>query len=235
MPDEPLLAIRGVEKGILVERINRFTVAVKETRGGRLNCHLHDPGRLRHILRPGATVYYRNAWRPGRKTPCDIVAVEAGEILVLEDTRIPNKVLPSVLGLVLPGYEVAAREVQVNGMRVDFLASTPSGEIALIEAKATNLVEAGTALFPDAPSRRAHRQLEALAAASTAAEAHVFFTILRPDANRLRPHRRIDPVFARLLCSLRGKISYHAYTLHPVHAGGEILVYMGRVVPVEPC
>jgi len=233
----PLLVVDGVREARLLRRPNRFTVELETVEGAALACHLHDPGRLRHLLRPGARVLYRPAWRPGRRTSCDVAAVYDGDVVVLEDTRLPNRLLPAALPLLLPGYRVEASEAPINGTRVDFVASTPRGGLALIEVKGTNLVESGVALFPDAPSRRARRQLEALAvAAGSGSESHVVFTILRPDAGRLAPHRRVDPEFSRLLCGLRGRLRYHAYTVKPLlEPGGRLAVYMGRVVPVEPC
>jgi sugar fermentation stimulation protein A len=234
---EVLLEIRGVREARLLGRPARFTARLDAGGAERL-CHLHDPGRLRHLLRVGARVLYREAWRPGRRTSCDVVAVEApGGVLVLEDTRLPNRLLPAALPHVLPGYRVAGSEVQANGTRVDFVAQAPGGAMALVEVKGTNLVEDGVALFPDAPSRRAHRQLQALAAAAAAgaAEAHIVFTILRPDAGTLRPHRRVDPVFARLLCSLRGRLHYHAYRVEAVEDNDRLLVRYAGPVAVEPC
>ena len=231
-----LLEIRGVREARLRRRVARFTLEL-EADGERMLCHLHDPGRLRHLLRPGARVLYRPAWRPGRRTACDTVAVWDGGTLVLEDTRLPNRLLPRALPSILPGYRLEASERQVNGTRVDFVATSPRGTTALLEVKGTNLVEDAAALFPDAPSARAARQVEVLAAATRAGvEAHIVFTVLRPDAALLRPNRRVDPRLARLLCSLRGSLRYHAYTVNPVlEENGVLKIHMGARVPVEPC
>ena len=234
-----LLEVGGVRWARLLGRVNRFTVEVADGGGGsRRLCHLHDPGRLVHLLRPGARVLVRDAWRPGRRTSCDVVAVEHGGLLVLEDTRLPNKLFPRAAATLLPWLRVGASEVQVNGFRVDFAGSTVDGRPVLVEVKGTNLVEDGVALFPDAPSRRAVRQLEALASASSAgALGVVVFTVLRPDARLVAPNRAVDPVFASRLCALRGRLRYVAYTVEArLEDGGSVLrVYMGGRVPVEAC
>jgi len=237
---EPLLIFSNVGAGRLVARRARFTVEIEGEDGRTRLCHLHDPGRLRHLLRRGVRVYYRPVWRPGRRTSCDMVAVDDGDVLVLEDTRVPNLVVPRVIGgpALLPGYRLEAREAQVAGLRVDFVASAPDGKLALVEAKGTNLAVGGAALFPDAPSRRAWRQLEALAASTSAGvEAHVVFVALRPDVDIVAPNRVVDLRFSRLLCSLRGRIRYHGLRLAPVLdvERRRIFVASAEPIPVEPC
>jgi len=237
---EPLLVFSRVESGRLVARWARFTVEIEGEDGGTRLCHLHDPGRLRHLLRRGVRVYYRPVWRPGRRTSCDVVAVDDGGVLVLEDTRVPNLVVPRVIGgpALLPGYRLEAREAQVAGLRVDFVASAPDGRLALVEAKGTNLAVGGAALFPDAPSRRAWRQLEALAASTGAGvEAHVVFVALRPDVDVVVPNRAVDPRLSRLLCGLRGRISYHGLRLSPTLDAERRLIVVALAEPilVEPC
>ena len=237
MSSQPLLVVEAVKPGRFVKRKQRFTAEILGESGERRLCHLHDPGRLRHILRPGARLLYREAWRPGRRTSCDVVAAVTPEgVLALEDTRLPNRLLPEALPRLLPGYTILRPEAWVNGTRVDFAAQAPSGALALIEVKGTNLAKGGVAFFPDAPSRRARRQLEALAAAATeGAEAHIVFTVLRPDARVLRPSRAVDPALARLLCALRERLHYHAYTVEPRLAGDRLEVHMGDVIQVKPC
>ncbi len=201
---------------------------------GTQACHLHDPGRLRHLLRPGAEVFYRWAWRPGRRTSCDVVAVRSpGGVLVLEDTRLGNKLFPMVAPLLVPGLtgDLAA-EKWINGTRVDFVSVDREGRPVLIEVKSTNLVENGVALFPaDAPSTRARRQVEALIAATrSGARAAIVFTVLRSDAHTLRPNRAIDPGLAKLLKSHQAGLELYAYKVNPILVGDEIKVsYAGAI------
>ncbi len=227
-----LLNIGPVSGAVFEERVSRFTVRL---RGGAL-CHLHDPGRLRHLLRPGVRLLVRQAWRPGRRTSCDVVAAWDRDILVLEDTRLPNKLLPAAMRHLAPGLSIIAAERMINGTRVDYVARAPGGEIVLIEVKGTNLARSGVAYFPDAPSRRAVRQLEALAAASRhGVYGLIVFTILRPDATSLRPERRVDPLLASRLCGLRHQLGYLAYRVEPRLRDDKLLVYYVGPVKVEPC
>ncbi len=232
-----LLEVRGVRRGRLLGRVSRFTVEVEDEAGRLRRCHLHDPGRLAHLLAPGVAVWYRDVWRPGRRTGCDVAAVEPpGGPLVLEDTRLPNRLFPAAARELLPWLRVEAAERMVNGARVDFVGVDGEGRLVLVEVKGTNLVEAGAALFPDAPSGRAVRQLEVLAAASSAgAVGVVVFTVLRPDASRVEANRRVDPVFASRLCALRGRLLYAGYRVEARVEGGVLRVYYAGDIPVHPC
>ncbi|MET1128270.1 MAG: DNA/RNA nuclease SfsA [Thermoproteota archaeon] len=231
--------MRGVKEATLLSRVGRFTVRLADGSGGERSCHLHDPGRLSHVLRPGARVLYREAWRPGRRTSCDVVAVfDAGGELVLEDTRLPNKLWPRAQPIVAPQLYGLQSERMVNGTRVDFVAVDEAGRPVLVEVKGTNLVSGEAALFPDAPSQRAVRQLEALhVAALHGVRSILVFTVLRSGARRVQPNRKVDPRFARYLCaySQAGTLELLAYSVKPVYSGGAVNVYFGGKLPVDAC
>lgn len=231
-----LLVISNVRRARFVSRPSRFTVVLSTGKGNR-RCHLHDPGRLTHLLKPGTSIYYREAWRPGRATSCDVVAVEKDNVLVLEDTRLGNQLFPKVASLVVPGASELEKEKWINGTRIDFVTTDyGTGAPLLIEVKSTNLVVNNTALFPDAPSKRAHRQIEALLAASlTGARAVMVFTVLRSDAEELRINRAIDPRLARLVCANKRRLELYAYRVEPRLVGDEIRVSYRGTIPVNPC
>ena len=230
-----LLVIRGVRRARYLSRPSRFTVLLSDAEGTRA-CHLHDPGRLKHLLRRGAEVFYRWAWRPGRRTSCDVVAVRGpGGVLVLEDTRLGNKLFPMAASLLVPGLtgDLAA-EKWVNGTRIDFVSVDREGRPVLIEVKSTNLVENGVALFPDAPSTRARRQVEALVAATrSGARAAIVFTVLRGDAHLLRPNRAIDPGLARLLKNHQRSLELYAYRVDSVLVGDEIRISYAGAITID--
>jgi len=230
---------RGVKRGRFLARPTRFTVRLAAGDGERL-CHLHDPGRLRHLLEPGATLLYVEKWRPGRRTGCDVVAaLEPGTgTLVLEDTRLGNRFLPLVAEKLIPGLEPGSLEAErmVNGFRADYLAVDNTGHPVVIEVKSTNLAAGGVALFPDAPSRRAVRQLETMAAAASAgARGVLVFTVLRGDASIVKPNRGVDPAFSRRLCALRGRLEAYAYRVEPRLSGDRLEAWYGGAARVEPC
>ncbi|NPB06545.1 MAG: sugar fermentation stimulation protein SfsA [Aquificae bacterium] len=173
-------------KAELVRRLNRFVVELK-LNGRTVRAHLRNTGRLEQLLRPGLTAYLRP--KSTGKYPYELFLVE-----------LPPKVLvPSVLANELYRERFLstsehAREPTFNGTRLDFLADG-----TVIEVKSVTLVRGGTALFPDAPTGRAARQLKLMSGLLSSYEATLAFVVLRPDAERFRPHCELDPSFCRAL------------------------------------
>lgn len=201
-------------KARFLERPNRFLVRA-DLQGEGVDCHLPNPGRLRELLLPGAELLLRPAGGARRKTAFDAVAVRAGEVLVSLDTRLPNRAVRRALEKrSLPPFASSTRvlpEVPLGDSRVDFLLR--DGADCYLEVKSVSLVEAGVALFPDAPTRRGRRHVEELEAAVAAgARAAVLFLVQRPDAHAFRPHDATDPAFgAALRRAHRRGVEVHAY------------------------
>ncbi|HEY8489808.1 MAG TPA: DNA/RNA nuclease SfsA [Dehalococcoidia bacterium] len=195
-------------QGVLVpgrvrRRLNRFAVEV-ETEGGPAVAHLANSGRLTELLQPGTRALLRPAPAGLRRTTYDLALVWYAGGWVSVDARLPNAVVAEALakGALAPfrGYPQVRREVRWGECRLDFLLEGPQGR-CLLETKSVTLVEAGCALFPDAPTLRGARHVRTLTAARLAGErAAVLFLIQRPDATRFRPHPTADPA---LLAALR--------------------------------
>ncbi len=228
-----LIRIHGVKSAIFVERMNRFTVRVREGKGER-TCHLHDPGRLHHLLSRGVQVLVVDRWRPGRATTCDVVAVFRDGVIVLEDTRLPNKLFEKMAELVYGTCSIE-KEVYIAGSRIDFVLTTEK-KVILVEVKGTNLVVKGTALFPDAPSQRAVKHIDTLGRlAAMGYSSHLFFMVLRPDAQELRPNRAVDPAFAAKMCANSSRVRYLAARINAKLDDNILAVYYGGEIPVKPC
>jgi sugar fermentation stimulation protein A len=168
-------------------------------RGGETRCFVPNSGRLRELLRPGASVYLRWSASAGRKTRWDLVLARRGDILVSVDTRVVNLLVPEAIrsGAIpsLMGLELARTEYPFLHSRLDFLARD-GGEPVLLEAKSCTLVEDGIALFPDAPTARGRRHLETLSAGvRRGMKAMVVFVIQREDGEAFAPNAGIDPGF----------------------------------------
>ena len=232
----PLVPVR------LVRRVNRFAVeavldqaAASETGApastgdepaagaavpGLLRLHLPNSGRMGELLVPGAPGRARLwAAQPGRRTEGELLLVRYGGRWVSVDARMPNRLFEACLAArALPAWARAVgwqREVRWGHGRIDFRVDMPAPEPPwLVEAKSCNLVEDGVALFPDAPTQRGARHLRDLAAAVAAGEhrAAVVWFVQRDDAQRLEPHRRADPEFARALAeAVAAGVEAHAY------------------------
>ena len=206
----------GLREATFVSRPNRF-VALTRLDGVETPAHVANSGRLRELLYPGNRVLLAPAAAPHRKTDFDLALVEVDGVLVSIDARLPNRLLADAIEAgrlpELAGYLEVSREVQFRDSRLDLMLLGPRGRF-YVEAKSVTLVEGPTALFPDAPTERGRRHMEALAGAvDEGHRAAVAFVIQRADALRMAPNDTADPLFGDALreASRRGVETY-AYT-----------------------
>lgn len=182
-----------------VERVNRFVCTVL-LNGAAVDTHLHDPGRLKELLLPGAKILLREEHAPHRKTSYDMVGVYTGDILVSCDSRVPNQIVKQALHekaiSELPDYQTIIPEYTYGPSRLDFCLD----ERILIEVKGVTLVRNGRALFPDAPTERGKKHVQTLMSAlEEGFESCILFLIQRPDVYRFSPNRETDPAFADVI------------------------------------
>lgn len=221
-------------RGVFLSRPNRF-LGIVRVRGGETGCFVPNSGRLRELLRPGTTVYLRETTSGGRKTRWDLVLVRHRDILVSVDTRVVNRLVPEAIrsGAIpsLRGLGIVKAEYPFLDSRLDFLMQDGEGPV-LLEAKSCTLVEGGVALFPDAPTGRGRRHLEALAGAvQRGMKAVVVFVIQREDGEIFSPNAGLDPGFGRAFQqALAGGVRACAFTCRVRKAG--ITPY--REIPILP-
>ncbi len=191
-------------RGRFHTRRNRFLVDV-EVGGQREKAHLPNPGRLEELLIPGYEVILNPRPLPNRKTAYDLVAVRLPEGTVVSvDSRLPNRLVHVALRAraipeVLP-FQSFEAETPLGTSRIDFLLRGPRADITYVEVKSCTLVEAGAAMFPDAPTERGRRHLEVLAeVVRDGAHAAILFVIQRDDAQFFRPRDETDPRFGMAL------------------------------------
>jgi len=196
---KPIFEVAGqIQRGVFISRLNRFTVLL-EYEGRDLMCHLHDPGRLRELLVPGAPVLFREAQTKGsrRKTRHDVLAVHSSGNWVITDSRMPNYILKRAIELSIFDYKVVAEEVKYGDSRIDFLLER-DGVQYITEVKGCTLCRDGVALFPDAPTSRGSRQIMRILE-YPGARPLLVFVIMRPDARTLRPNVGTDPKFYEIV------------------------------------
>ena len=191
-----------LEPARIVRRLARFTVEV-ELRGELVPVHLANSGRVEELLAPGSAALIVPVGGPSRLTHYDLVLVHAADAWVSADSRLPNLLVQEALSRqrisALASYSEVRREVRAGDCRIDFRLKGPAGDRPL-EVKSSTLVEAGVALFPDAPSARAVRQLSVLTEARQRGEAgSVLFVVQRADAEALGPNDELDPAFGAAL------------------------------------
>ena len=212
-----------LEDARFIERPNRFLTVV-DIGGQAVESHLPDPGRLRELLIPGASLKVRptNGNSSSRRTAWTTLMVKSGRQWVSIDSTLPNRFVEDLLETEqLPIFEscrLVKREVTVGNHRFDFLLEK-GGEKFYLEVKSVTFVENGVAQFPDAVTERGAQHALSLAKMSReGVRTGIMFVCQRPDASLFRPMWKRDPKFAEAL-------------LEAEDAGVQINVITAKVVP----
>jgi sugar fermentation stimulation protein A len=194
------------KKALFVSRPNRFLIiAESPPEEGRAEkrflCHCPNPGRLTECLFPGTELILEKREGKAAKTLWTAAALRhRGNIVPLFASRANRAAEELVLKTIIPGIREIHPEFTLGNSRFDFLCIAGKGERHLVEVKACSLVEYGTAMFPDAPSSRALKHLEELAALSKEGyTCHVLFVILHGEPEVFVPNLHTDPAFASAL------------------------------------
>lgn len=209
-------------EGTFVRRYQRFLADVLLGDGRLVTAWCANPGRMSTCVEEGGKVLLSHHPQSRRKLAYTWELSRVGEIWVLANATLANRVLARALaaGRVteLSGYETVQPEVRLPHGRLDFLL-TRGEERCYLEVKNATLVRERVASFPDAVSQRACRHLEALVRLRRAGHrCVVLFLVSRGDADSFRPAADIDPDFARALKKA-------------VRAGVEALAYRAHVTP----
>jgi sugar fermentation stimulation protein A len=219
-------------------RPNRYLSRVERiSDGARWWAHVPNPGRMEELLLPAITRGYAVAVPSAhRQTAFDLVAVRHGNALVSIDSRIANRVIGEALRSGRwpeAGTGGWRAEQRWGAHRFDFArfegkALRPS---TLLEVKSSNLRVGRTALFPDAPTERGRRHLEALTrAVRRGVRSIVLFALQRSDVDEFTPNRVLDPEFGRAFDrARRAGVEFRAFRLH-VRPGS---VQLAEEVPVR--
>ncbi len=193
-PSEIFYKFPKLRKGIYIKRLNRFSGLLK-LKNEIIKVHIPNSGRLQEALKEGREAYFY--FKKKEKTDGVLQLIRNEEKFISVDTRIPNKLVETLLKKKLPDFSVK-KEAQINGRRVDFLIE---GSIKIwIETKSITLVENGVALFPDSPTLRGREHIkELIKIKENGGEGAIIFIAQREDAEKFSPNKRIDSEFSRLL------------------------------------
>lgn len=195
----------SVREAVFLERPNRFIARCRMPDGGILESHLPNTGRCKELLVPGCPVFLAFHHSPVRRTPCTLIAVMKGGLLINMDSQAPNRVVEEAL---LEGTltltktpPLVRREVVYRDSRLDFCLETP-GERVYLEVKGVTLEESGVVRFPDAPTLRGLRHIRELEqAAKEGFGAAVVFVVQMEKALYFAPNDDTQPEFGRALRS----------------------------------
>ncbi len=210
---DPLPELAGAWPARFLRRLDRFT-AEAESEGRVRRAHLPNPGRLWELLFPGTPLWVLPG-RPGG-LPLRIVGAERRGRPVLLDTGRANDAAERLFrAAALPGLEdvrILRREATRKDSRFDFLLER-RGRPLWLEVKSCTLFGERGALFPDAPSDRARKHLEELAALPPEADGGVLFLVQRGDAEWFLPDFHTDPAFSAALRAVRERVEIRAVAL----------------------
>lgn len=196
-------------------RPNRF-LGVVDLEGEETFCFIPNPGRMKELMIPGVIVYLLKKTGKQRKTAYDLILVEHNNTLVSVDSRYPNKLVTEAVKEEklepFKGYTVIKKEPTHQDSRLDLLLGNQDKQI-MIECKSCTLLEDGVALFPDAPTKRGARHVNALINALEEGRSAVTFIIQRGDAKTFRPNIETDPEFTNNLINAYNKgVEIYAYS-----------------------
>lgn len=192
--------------GFFAARPNRFIALVRLTpKGEAIRAHVPNTGRMEELLTEGAPVLLAYEPAPSRKTDYTLKAVCYNGLWVCVHATLANALAFDYMAG-QRGVSDLRREVTYKNSRFDLgYYDNDRGCPALCEVKSVNLVEEGTALFPDAPTARGSKHLVELMAAHVQDHYHggVIFVVQREDCDAFAPNEKQDPAFAAHLREAR--------------------------------
>lgn len=202
--DPPLIEAR------LVRRYKRFLADVEIEGQGVVVAHCPNPGRMTGLDEADARVWLSRSGRLDRKLAYTLEYVEANAQMTGVNTHRANALAREALALgrieALRAYDEVQSEVAYHEKsRVDFRLSASGAPTLWLEVKSVTLSrQSGLAEFPDTPSERAVRHVEALSAMiANGDRAAILFVVQRSDCRDFRLASDIDPSFARAIASAR--------------------------------
>ena len=189
---------------VFIERPNRF-ITIIAIGGEKHKSHLPDPGRLKELLIPGASLLVRPApENKERSTAFTTIMVNLkGQWISLVST-LPNQFVKYSFQKnripIFQKYKLVRPEVTIRNHRFDFLLSNKSGKNFFLEVKSVTFVEDGIAKFPDAVTTRGMNHAKTLTDLVKEGEfAGILFVCQRPDATLFEPMWDRDPMFSNVL------------------------------------
>ncbi|MCF8091284.1 MAG: DNA/RNA nuclease SfsA [Desulfotignum sp.] len=201
----PLLA------GRLIRRYKRFLADVRLDTGNVVTAHCPNSGSMLGCAAPGSRVWLSQSDNPRRKLKYTWELIRTQQSMIGINTLVPNKLVKTAIEnhLVseLCGYENLRSEVKTSsGTRLDLVLEDDTDRRCYVEIKNCTLVETGTAMFPDAVTKRGQKHLDELKDLVSAGHRGViFYLIQRMDAVRFAPAAMIDKVYAQKLLQAHNK------------------------------
>ncbi len=201
------MRIENLERARLIRRYKRFLADVQLQSGEVIVAHCPNPGSMLGCQEPGSPVLIQKSSDPKRKLPYTLSVVWSGDVAINVNTMLANKVVAEALKKreipCFKDYESVKSEVGFHNSRFDFfLSQYKNGPDCFIEVKSTTLADTdcGLAMFPDAPTERGRKHLNALMhAVDSGYRAVQFYLIARADCHKFSPADHIDREYGETL------------------------------------
>jgi len=189
----PIYELENLKKGTFLVRHNRFAGEIKYDNVIE-SAHIHDPGRLKELLNPGAEVLFTDS--RGKLTYYIKAVKKEGEWILLDSalhSKIARRIFPFIPEL--SNTQKIESEVKLGKSRIDFILDNVP-----LEVKGVSLVKSNTALFPDAPTKRGTRHVKEIIKHNGI----ILFLVFR-KAEKFSPNSKMDPEFANALKKARNQ------------------------------
>ena len=201
--------IKCDQKGIFLERPNRFIAEVELDNGSVETVHVHDSGRIKELLFKGNKVNIKSASNPNRKTRWDMISAlsEDGEEILINSAYhryISESILRDPEISPFGDLDNIKAEVKYGGSRIDYML-TKGDENIWVEVKGASLSINKVAMFPDAPSTRAQKHLKELMEILEKGERAAVLLLVFRNSEYFRPKWETDPLFSELFYEAKEK------------------------------
>ena len=183
-----------------LERPNRFVMKLR-MEGRDVAAYTPNTGSMAEYLVAGQKFFL--VPQSGGKYRYKVVSTRYNDQFIFLDTIMVNRIVLDLLkeGRI-PGFDDFSgirREVSFRNSRFDFLMEKKGNPDRIIEVKSCTLSHAGTAMFPDAPTKRGQRHLEELEALAEEGYSCVtLYLISDYRSRRFIPNFHTDPLYGEL-------------------------------------
>jgi len=222
----------ALEEGILNRRFQRFLADVTTHLGVAMTIHCPNTGAMLGCSEPGSRVWYSTSSNPRRKYPHSLeIVCNREHHLIGVNSALANTLVEESLasgGIAeLEGYRRWKREVPIpdappgHSGRFDFALYQEREMTCFVEVKSVTLaLGEGLGAFPDAPSVRAQKHVQALLRLACKGNRCVLlFCVQHTGVDRVTVADEVDPVYAKAVRTAR--------------AGGvEVLAYGTEISPL---
>jgi sugar fermentation stimulation protein A len=192
-----LLKIENYEKGVIIERLNRFVVKVKIKNRLTL-AHLNNTGRLEDFLKKGEVGLFLPI-KNKLKFRLSMIK-ESKNIYSIIDTQLQMKCFEIALkkGYIswLKGAKILKRNFRINHSLIDYLIQHKNKKY-LLEIKSAVMKYKNFAMYPDCPSIRGQKHIKELI--DNYRNSIILFIAGIKNISAFSPNKNADPKIYELL------------------------------------